>query len=266
MNLKVLPSADVLTQAAQGNLDGVFSAPNAGMINVVKTGYDLKWTLGNYSANKDSKTGLWTKAKNGKPQPLAKLVGARVVSVAGPGSVIDYPIYEALKKAKVDSTKVQLQLLSATDIPTALENGGFDAGWVIDPLWAPLVDNPNLALAIGQPIGEPLGGMIMGPSLLKNRPVALAFTRAYIRTINTYFAGDYKSNSKFVAELADVLGVPTSQLSATPSIDFDWEIRDRSIGGMEDAYLAEGAMTGSPLAATKLVDRSLYAEAVGHAK
>jgi NitT/TauT family transport system substrate-binding protein len=108
--------------------------------------------------------------------------------------------------------------------------------------------------------------MIMGPSLLKDdRRAGVAFVRAYIRTLNTYFAGDYKHDPKFVAELSSLLGVPEAQLQQTPSLIWDWEIRAKTIGGIQKAFIAEGALSDSkPLPASKLVDRSLYEQAVGH--
>jgi NitT/TauT family transport system substrate-binding protein len=138
VELKVVPSADAFTQAAEGGLDGVYSATNAGMVNAVKAGFDLRWVFGNYSPDPASKTGLWVSASHGKPKSLKSLSGTKIASVAGPGSIIDYPIHEALDKAGVKSSDVELSVLAPADIVTALENGSFKAGWVVDPLWQPL--------------------------------------------------------------------------------------------------------------------------------
>ena len=49
--------------------------------------------------------------------------------------------------------------------------------------------------------------MSMGKSLLKDKPeVGQAFARAYIRTINTYFAGNYHQDDKVMAVFPATVG------------------------------------------------------------
>ncbi|WUI79605.1 hypothetical protein OHS81_11600 [Streptomyces sp. NBC_00400] len=54
--------------------------------------------------------------------------------------------------------------------------------------------------------------------------------------------------------------VPTS----VPSLRTDWEIRKGAADRPQKAYREAGVTRGAPLPENRLVDRSLYAEAVGH--
>jgi NitT/TauT family transport system substrate-binding protein len=53
----------------------------------------------------------------------------------------------------------------------------------------------------------------------------VALLRAYFRTVNTYFAGDYKPDASFVTYLAKLLKTHETVLKSTPSLRMDWEIR-----------------------------------------
>jgi len=111
----------------------------------------------------------------------------------------------------------------------------------------------------------PKGRGVFGPNLLKDDPDAgVALLRAYIRTVNTYFAGDYKKDPAFVKELASLLKIDRSVLESTPSLRMDWEIRSGSTDRLQAAYKAAGVSEGDPLPEARAVDRKLYEEAVGH--
>lgn len=92
----------------------------------------------------------------------------------------------------------------------------------------------------------------------------MALVRAYIRTVNTYFAADYKKNATFVTYLAHLLRSDAKILASTPSLRMDWEIRAGTTDRLQSAYRAQGVFEGDPLPESRTVDRSLYAEAVGH--
>jgi NitT/TauT family transport system substrate-binding protein len=117
----------------------------------------------------------------------------------------------------------------------------------------------------GQPPGEPLGGKPYGPTLLRDDVDAeVALLRAYIRTVNTYFAYDYKKDKAFVAYLAKLLKTAAQVMRSTPSLRMDREIRAGTTTPLQSAYKAQGVETGTPLPESSLVNRSLYEAAVGH--
>ena len=144
----------------------------------------------------------------------------------GKGSVIAYPMDTSLKKHGGGLDKISFQQLGSADVLTALQNGGVDSAWLLDPVWRKVDGDKRYAFLGGQPVGEPLGGLLFGPTLLTEDPDAgVAFLRAYIRTVNTYFAGDYKSDPAFVTELAKLMKIDEATLRSTPSMRMDWEIR-----------------------------------------
>jgi NitT/TauT family transport system substrate-binding protein len=223
---------------------------------------------GNFFPDEESQTGLWVSVPEGASREredlLAGLDGSVMASVSGPGTVISYPIAEALAEVGLTFADLQVQTMPFADIVTALQNDAVYSGWVVDPLWRQLQDDADLEFLVGQPAGEPLGGFLFGPALSEDREAAVAFLRAYIRTVNTHFSGDYKDDPEFLTELATLLGTPEDVLGATPSLDWDWEIRSGTIDRMQEAYLAEGALAGgAALPESQLVDRSYYEEVVG---
>ncbi|WP_405843953.1 ABC transporter substrate-binding protein [Streptomyces sp. NBC_01518] len=265
VTLKVLPTPDALPLLAKGDIDAMWAAPEAAVMNGVKGGFDIKWVAGNFSPDPQSKSGLWVKLKKGEAAADVRMAGRRMGTMIGKGSVIAYPMEKALATHGGGLDKIQYQQLGSADVLTALQNGGVDSAWLLDPVWRKVDDNPRYAFLGGQPLGEPLGGMLYGPSLLNDDVDAgVALLRAYIRTVNTYFAGDYKADPSFVAYLARLLKTDETVLKSTPSLTMDWEIRAGTTTRLQSAYKAAGVSKGAPLPESRTVDRSLYEEAVGH--
>ncbi|WP_327401428.1 ABC transporter substrate-binding protein [Streptomyces sp. NBC_01288] len=265
VTLKVLPTPDALPLLAKGDIDAMWAAPEAAVMNGVKGGFDIKWVAGNFSPDPKSKSGLWVKLKKGEAAADVRMAGRRMGTMIGKGSVIAYPMEKALATHGGGLDKIQYQQLGSADVLTALQNGGVDSAWLLDPVWRKVDDNPRYAFLGGQPLGEPLGGMLYGPSLLNDDlDAGVALLRAYIRTVNTYFAGDYKADPSFVAYLAKLLKADESVLKSTPSLTMDWEIRAGTTTRLQSAYKAAGVLKGPALPESKTVDRSLYEEAVGH--
>ncbi|MEV0093518.1 ABC transporter substrate-binding protein [Streptomyces sp. NPDC050738] len=265
VQLKVLPTPDALPLLAKGDIDAQWAAPEAAVMNGIDGGFDIKWVAGNFSPAPASKSGLWVRLKDGESASSVSLKGRRMGTMIGKGSVISYPMEKALKDHSSNLTDIGFQQLGSADVLTALQNGGVDSAWLLDPIWRKVDGDAKYAFLGGQPQGEPLGGVLFGPSLLNKDPDAgVAFLRAYIRTVNTYFAGDYKSDPAFTASLAALLKTDEAILKSTPSLRMDWEIRKGTTDRLQKAYRDAGVSKGTPLPEDKTVDRSLYAEAVGH--
>ncbi|MGW1023056.1 ABC transporter substrate-binding protein [Streptomyces sp. NPDC002577] len=265
VELKVLPTPDALPLLAKGDIDAQWAAPEAAVMNGINGGFDIKWVAGNFSPDPESKSGLWVRLKKGENADHVTMAGRKLGTMIGKGSVISYPMNKALKKHGGGLDKIQFQQLGSADVLTALQNGGVDSAWLLDPVWRKVDGDDRYAFLGGQPAGEPLGGMLFGPKLLNDDVDAgVALLRAYIRTVNTYFAGDYKSDKSFVAELAKLLKTDEAVLESTPSLRMDWEIRSGTTDRLQAAYAAAGVFEGAPVPEKKAVDRALYEEAVGH--
>jgi NitT/TauT family transport system substrate-binding protein len=266
VTLKVLPTPDALPLLAKGDLDALWAAPEAAVMNGVRGGFDIRWVAGNFSPDPKSRSGLWVRLKDGESADRVAMAGRRMGTMIGKGSVIAYPMEKALEKHGGGLDRIQYQQLGSADVLTALQNGGVDSAWLLDPVWRRVDGEPGYAFLGGQPAGEPLGGMLYGPGLLDDDVDAgVALLRAYIRTINTYFASDYKTDAAFTAYLADLLKTDESILKSTPSLRMDWEIRAGTTDRLQSAYRAQGVTEGDALPESKTVNRTLYEEAVGHA-
>lgn len=266
VNIENLPPSDSYPLLSNGQIDATWTSPDASFVNAVNSGFDLRWVLGNYSPPQASKSGIWVRTENGEPIALSQLGANPIGSVVGKGSVITYPIDEALEADGSNITEVEFQSMGAADIVTALENGGLQAAWVLDPLWTSLEGNPDLAFVSGQNQGEPLGGMVMGTRLLRDEPeVGEAFVRAFVRTINTHLSGDYKDDPETLATLSRILELPEETLEATPSLIFDWEIRGETMQNIQETLIEVGSVElQEALPEEQLIDRSFYSAAVGH--
>ncbi|MDX3248095.1 ABC transporter substrate-binding protein, partial [Streptomyces sp. ME18-1-4] len=268
VTLKVLPTPEALPLLAKGDVDALWAAPEAAVMNGVRAGFDIRWVAGNFSPSSHSKSGLWVRLKDGETAADVKMSDRRLGTMIGKGSVIAYPMEKALQRHGGDLDRIRYQQLGSADVLTALQNGGVDSAWLLDPVWRSVDGKPDYAFLGGQPLGEPLGGLLYGPSLLSDDVDAgVALLRAYIRTVNTYFVSDYKKDSAFVAYLAKLLKIDEAILRSTPALRMDWEIRSGTTDRLQAAYEAQGATSGSApaLPESKTVDRSLYEEAVGHA-
>ncbi|MCX4532769.1 ABC transporter substrate-binding protein [Streptomyces sp. NBC_00841] len=265
VELRVLPTPDALPLLAKGDVDAQWAAPEAAVMNGINGGFDIKWVAGNFSPDPTSKSGLWVRLKEGESAGHVDMAGRKMGTMIGKGSVIAYPMDTSLKKHGGGLDKISFQQLGSADVLTALQNGGVDSAWLLDPVWRKVDGDKKYAFLGGQPVGEPLGGLLFGPTLLTEDPDAgVAFLRAYIRTVNTYFSGNYKSDPAFVAELAKLMKIDEATLRSTPSMRMDWEIRKGTTDRLQQAYRDAGVSAGKPVPEEKAVDRAMYGEAVGH--
>ncbi|WP_373296949.1 ABC transporter substrate-binding protein [Streptomyces brasiliensis] len=266
VTLRVLPTPDALPLLAKGDMDALWAAPEAAVMNGIRGGFDIKWVAGNFSPDPKSKSGLWVKLKDGETASQARLANRTLGTMIGKGSVIAYPVQRTLARHGGGLDKIRYQQLGSADVLTALQNGGVDSAWLLDPVWRKVAGTPGYAFLGGQPLGEPLGGMLYGRTLLQDDVDAgVALLRAYIRTVNTYFSGDYKRNEGFTTYLAKLLKTDKRVLESTPSLRMDWEIRAGTTMRLQSAYEAQGVTKGTPLPESRTVNRALYEEAVGHA-
>ena len=266
VELKVLPTPDALPLLAKGDIDALWAAPEAAVMNGIKGGFDIKWVAANFSPDPRSKSGLWVRLKEGESASRVTMAGRRLGTMIGKGSVIAYPMEKALEQHGGGLADIRYQQLGSADVLTALRNGGVDSAWLLDPVWRKVDGRQGYAFLGGQPQGEPLGGMLYGRSLLQDDlDAGVALLRAYIRTVNSYFASDYKQNATFVTYLSKLLKSDASILQSTPPLRMDWEIRSGTTTRLQSAYEAQGVAEGTPLPESRTVNRTLYEEAVGHA-
>ncbi|MFG1949046.1 ABC transporter substrate-binding protein [Nonomuraea sp. NPDC048826] len=275
IEFSVLPFADAMPQLAAGRVDISYGGTEAGLFNAVHQGLDVKWVLGNFVEPKAAdlsqpQTGLWARRdifSDPKNPNLEELKGKTLGSTVGAASAIAYPMDKALREHGISLGDMEIKQLPAADLMTALSNKAIDTAWLLDPYWLSAADQPDKYVLVGgQPAGEPLGGFYTGKSMLKERPEVLqAFVRAYIRTVNTYLAGDYIKDEKVLAAMVEGTQQPRDALTRTPSLTFDWEIRQGTGESEQKVFIAFKTVKFTDvIPEDRYVDRSFYARAVGH--
>jgi NitT/TauT family transport system substrate-binding protein len=268
-----LSFANAIPQMATGQIQIATGGTEAGFFNAVNSGIDIKWAMGNFVPPNAGdltapQTGLWARAdifSNPSNPNLAELRGKTLASAVGLGSVIAYPIGQALRNAGLDIADMRVQTVPSPDMVTALRNRAVDAAWLLDPFWSQAAQDPQFIMLATQPPGEPLGGYYYSGTFVRDRrPAALAFTRAIIRTINTYLAGDLRSDPRVVDTLARLIRVTPESIRGIDQPRFDWEIRADSTTRIQGFFLAYNAVNyRTALPEDRVVDRSLYREVVG---
>jgi NitT/TauT family transport system substrate-binding protein len=279
LNFVTLSFADAVPQLAQGRLDAAVGGIEGALFNAGNQGLPVKMTLGNYfpkdAGNYDvPQTGLWCRRdafKDQKSPDWTQVAHVRIASAVGKATTSAYYVGEMLKRRSgkdIDLSTASWQQIPSADQVLALKNKAVDCAILLDPLWASIKDDPNYVMAATQTPGEPLGGIFYGKSLLVDHPeVGVAFARAYIRTVNTYFNGDYHQNQQTVDALAKALNQPAANITKNPPLLFDWEIRKGTTDKIQTMFIHFGGILqfSTPVAEDKIIDRSFYAKATGFA-
>jgi len=268
--------ADALPQLAQGTLDAGVGGLEIALYNAGNQGLPVRAVLGNYyppdAGNYDvDQTGLWCRSDSfsdpSNPDP-AETQGMVWASAVGKGSTSIWSSATELQKRvpDFDITTVEVQQIPSSDIVTALQNGAVDCGILLDPLWLQVADDPAYVLMATQVPGEPVGQISFGKNLLEDHPeVGEAFVRAYLRTINTYYDGDYHSNADVMNEIAAQTGQDVAKMTQVPSLVFDWEFREGTTDAIQQFFIDVGVITqfSEPVPEDQVIDRSFYWNAVG---
>lgn len=260
---------DAIPQIASGQVDVAVGATDAALMNAASEGLGIRWGMGNFfPANAGdldvAQTGLWVRRdvfSTPDDPDLAELSGARMASAIGIGNSTSYFIESALAPHGVSITDLTWEQIASADMVTALDNGAVDMAWLLDPYWLDVAERPDdYVLAATQIYGEAIGGYYFGPeAFAQDRDAAEAFTRAIVRTITTYLAGDYHADAEVMAVLAETIGQPAEAMERVPSLLFTWEIADGVGDRIQDTLrIAEVLGFDETLPESEFVDRSLY--------
>jgi NitT/TauT family transport system substrate-binding protein len=274
-----LTYANSIPQLDNGQVDVAIGGFETAEFNAGAAGLSVRAVAGNYFPPKAGnytvpQTGLWCRRDSftTPASPILKELETKkwATSVGKGSSAIYYSTAEILKKVPdFNIKKVDIQAVPSTDIVAALKNKAIDCGILLDPLWTQFKDDPAYFQAATQTPGEPLGQMSFGKNLLKDKPeVGQAFMRAYIRTVNTYFAGNYHLDDKVMAEIQKFTGATDASqavLKTQDPLTFDWEIRKDTVVKVQQLFIDLGVITNYtvPVTEDKIVDRSVYEKVLG---
>ncbi len=267
--------SDAVPQMASGDIDVAVGGIEIALFNAGNLDLPVKVIMGNYyppdAGNYDvPQTGLWCRrdAFSDPENPdLAEIPGLTWSSSVGKGSVsVYYSVSEIERQLgeEIDISDTVIEGIRSADALTALQNNGVQCAVILDPLWLELADDDQYFLAASQTPGEPLGQYSFGSRMFENREVGLAFTRAFLRTINTYFQDDYHADDEVMALISEEIDQPVDQLRLVPSLVMDWEMREGTTTRVQELFIDTGTITdfAEPVSEDQLVDRSFYYEVV----
>jgi NitT/TauT family transport system substrate-binding protein len=194
-------------------------------------------------------------------------VGLPVAVEDSIADAVAYPVDAVLEQDDMSLNAVNLTVEGGETAAEGLVDGELSAAWLGDPHWQSVLDSDfDIELVATPPVAESLGGVVLADRLVdraQDRAIGVAFSRAVIRTINTYLAGDYQDDDEVVAALTETTGLSEDEIVGTPAWVFDWEVREGTTSRIQDALVTlGGVLYERPLSEPRLVDRSLYEEAV----
>jgi NitT/TauT family transport system substrate-binding protein len=224
---------------------------------------------GNYAR---AQAGLWCRRdafRNRDTPDLKEIERLRLASATGLPSASTYSIVSEIRRRGVtdfDISKTVVMRVPSVDIPAALDKRVIDCGLLLDPLWLQVKDKPEYFLAATQAPVESFAIYAFGHRLLEERPdIGEAFARAYIRTVNTHFRGDYHQDRDVMAAIVHATQQPIENYAELDSLVMDWELREGTTTRVQQLFIELGVITDFqiPVPESRLVDRSFYRKAVG---
>jgi NitT/TauT family transport system substrate-binding protein len=282
VEIQNLNFANSVPQLATGQIDVAVGGFETALFGAGNNNLPVRVVLGNYYPPKASdytvaQTGLWCRREiftTPQAPKLKELETKKWATSVGRGSsAMYYSVAEILKREpSFDYKKVEVQAIPSNDILNAVRSKNIDCGILLDPIWVQVKDDPTMVQVATQTPGEPLGIYAFGKRMLQDRKdVGEAFVRAFIRTINTYYAGDYHKDAKVMAEIQKFTGQTDAvfqPLAALDSLTMDWEIRKDTTTRIQQLFLDVGVDLGfkTVVPEDKLIDRSFYEKVVGAVK
>lgn len=240
-------TATAMQLLAQGKLD-VFNSQDASFFNYLGAGFKLTNPVSGFYSSPDSKDGLWIRTDRGiNGKTLKGIKGKSIGSIAGAGSPVFLGTYDLLRKQGLTLKDISFSPIAATDVGLALKNGAVDGAMVISPVWAAagLDKDPTFKMVVGFfPQGEPASGLVFGTRLqtANMKLVREAIIRVYVRTLSTYFRGDYKKDPKVVADLSRILKQPEATVTAAPAFVWDYVGKDGTLSKIQKMFREAGVL------------------------
>lgn len=259
--VNLLP-ADAVTQLAAGKIDACICAFNPGVFNAIEGGLPIRAVAGTFSQLQDG-VGVYVKPSlaDGQPQSLK---GKKLAISSGYGSAVVTDLVRWLEPAGMTLDDITPVNVPATDTLTALENGGADAAYLLEPFSEMAAKNKT---GVFVPITQPTSlstGFFFGDRLSKEDPVTgAAFLRAIIRTTRAHLQGDFHKNPKTVSAMAEALDMDAAQITSTPPVTFDPDLTTASwpeqIESVQDVWatLDDVIQYDDPLKVDEVLDTEL---------
>jgi NitT/TauT family transport system substrate-binding protein len=246
-------TSEAMAQVAAGNLQLAQATVGAALLNAFASGLDIRILAGMH--------GMPPSGPGGDPvivgKPLwdsgvrdASGLRGRKVGVNGTGVFSEYGMNEAMKTAGMTTADVDLQIVAFPDMPAALSNSAIDAAFVPEPFATQAIEQGLAMQIVPEWIrGAQISLLVGGPTILRDRPTAEAFMRAYIRGLRDLATEGWTSPAN-AAIIERYTRVPANIVQkilpqyAAPDASINWQ----SLMDQQQLYLDRGYLrVSSPL-------------------
>jgi NitT/TauT family transport system substrate-binding protein len=166
------------------------------------------------------------------------------VGIPGPGGFGEYSVALALETAGLTMADIEPVFLGPPDTLAALENGGIDAGWTIEPfptIWADLSES----ISDDHARGVELGFVAFNRDWLEaNTDAAILFTAAYLKASAELDAGGF-SDPEIKDIIAAYTGLDIETLDAIGKTirSADGSFEEASVRAQEGYFRDAGQLT-----------------------
>lgn len=262
VTIQLASGPDASALMAQGKIDATINY-DASSLNLIASGFGFKMAMAGWYQTAESFDGIWCKASI----KTFKDLKGKTVAGSNPASNAFLSLYAGLKSAGLGWSDIRFnQVANAADGTVALQNGAADCAGAVSPFYVDLLNNSSYRfLTPFYPAAEPGAGVLLGPNMYKPgmRPVRAAFARAYVRTISTYFQGDYKRNPNTLNDLVRVSGSTAASILGTPSYVWDYVVRDDTLAKVQKMFRDQNALSyPKNLPLKKMLDRTVLTDAL----
>jgi NitT/TauT family transport system substrate-binding protein len=256
--------SEAVVQLAAGNFDAALGGAGAGLFNAASRGVKFTIVAPMHSERAPLTTPLVISAKRANEiKSVADLKGKKV-AINATGAATEYWLAEALKKAGLKISDVQLTTVGFQQVPAALESGSLDAAMLGEPLATINKDKGVVSVLADDFIdGFFATYLYMGDKLLTEKPeVAQGFLRAYLRACRD-LQGKYMT-PEIAAIIEKYTKVPAAVvLRASPAqYNPDGVVPVENLKTLQDYFMSRGLLEyKQPLDVASFVNTSLAADA-----
>ncbi|MCM2387600.1 ABC transporter substrate-binding protein [Streptomyces albipurpureus] len=263
---------DVIALVGRGQLDAAMVGFPANVFSAIDQGVDvhIMSSDGQMTAQNPS-TAMFVRSdlmKDGKVARISDLKGLRLGLPGGPGSAAFYMSGLVMEKGGLKLGDVKNVTLAPADMMTAFQTKSIDAALVTAPFDS-AVEKSGVAQVLdsqGSLVRVQVGGLIMGPNLLKKRPdIGCAFLKAHIEAARKELAPGYSKRPEVVNRFVELGKFPRPLVESTPEYVYDNTLAvDRAkLEGMQSMFIEQGSLKlKAPLPYDKVVDVQLRDQVV----
>lgn len=224
VEISELGATDAYLLMSRGDVDLQIAGVNAGMMNLVSSGVDLRFIANAHQASGLGDDGLWVRNENFEDGDIvpSTLDGMKIaLGSGGYASTAVLPVDEWLDANGGDLGDINPVAITGSDMLVAIEQGAVDAAYATAPISIQVRESGCCTLVTPQPPFA-ASAYAMTETFIEEEPdVARAIVRAIARTVRDHLQGDYHADEEVSTALSEILGIPVEALRSQEPLVFD---------------------------------------------